>query len=246
MLRTTNPALNAKVLKGVERSYGEDAMTVNGAINKTGILLLLVVLSASWVWRGFYAQSLNVMTWMLVGIIGGLIAAIVTIFKKEWSPVSAPVYAILEGFALGGISAIFQKQYPGIAFQAVLLTFAVLICMLIAYRTGMIKVTEKFRAGIIAATFGIFIFYMLTMVLSLFGVRMPIYYGNSMLSIGISVFIVIIAALNLVLDFDFFDKGTEAGLPKYMEWYAAFGLMVTLIWLYLEILRLLAKINSRR
>ena len=241
-----NPALSAKVLKGVERTHGENAMTVNGSINKTGVLLLLVILSASWVWRGFFTQSLNVMTWMWIGIIGGLVAALVTIFKKEWAPVSAPIYAILEGFAIGGISAVFQKMYPGIVFQAVLLTFAVLICMLVAYKSGIIRVTEKFKAGVFAATSGIFLFYMVTLILGFFGIRVPIYYGNGMLSIGISVFIVIIAALNLAIDFDFFEKGSDAGLPRYMEWYAAFGLMVTLIWLYLEILRLLAKLQSRR
>jgi len=171
----------------------------------------------------------------------------VTIFKKEWSPVTAPIYALLEGMALGGISAIINTRYPGIAFQAVSLTFGTLFVMLSLYRSGIIKVTDKFRIGIIAATGGICLFYFASMLLSFFHVNFfGSVWGSGAVGIGFSLVVVAIAALNLVLDFDFVEQGVAYGVPKYMEWYAAFGIMVTLVWLYLEILRLLAKMNSRR
>jgi len=171
--------------------------------------------------------------------------ALVTIFKPVWAPVTAPIYALLEGLALGAISAYFQARFPGIVIQAVALTFGVLFALLLAYRSGLIPVTENFRLGIVAATGGIAIFYLVAIGLGFFGIRIPMLHEGSWLGIGFSVFVVIIAALNLVLDFDFIEKGAEQGAPKVMEWYAAFGLIVTLVWLYLEILRLLSKLRSR-
>ena len=249
-MRTSNPALNPKVFDnyGSASMTGQSIMTIQGTINKIGMLLLLAFLAAAWSWilylRGASASTMNLITFG--GAIGGFIAALVTIFKKEWSPVSAPVYALLEGLLLGGISVVFNNSYPGIAFQAVFLTFATLLTMLFIYKTGIIKVTEKFRLGVFAATGGIALFYFISIILGFFGVNVPYVFGNGIIGIGFSLLVVGIAALNLVLDFDFIESGAENGAPKYMEWYAAFGLMVTLIWLYLEILRLLAKSRSRR
>jgi len=182
---------------------------------------------------------------MIGGAIGGFILALVTVFKPKLSPYTAPFYALFEGLFLGGISALMNASYPGIVMQAVGLTFGTLFAMLFAYKTGLIKVTQKFRSGIIAATGGIMLFYMVTWILGMFGFGNGLYYGSSLLSIGISLFVVVIAALNLVLDFDFIERGAQSGAPKYMEWYGAFGLMVTLIWLYIELLRLLSKLASR-
>jgi len=182
---------------------------------------------------------------MIVGLIGGLIFSMVTIFKKEWSPITAPIYALLEGLVLGGLSAVFDVRYPGIGIQAVSLTFGTLFVLLIAYSSGLIKVTQKFRLGIVAATGGIFVFYMLEMVLGFFGIQFNSINGSGLIGIGFSLIVVAIAALNLVLDFDFIEQGVQVGAPKYMEWYGAFGIMVTLVWLYIEILRLLSKLRSR-
>ena len=180
------------------------------------------------------------------GAIGGLIVAIVTAFKKEWSPVTAPIYAVLEGLFLGGISATFEARWPGIVVQAVALTFGTLFCLLMAYKSRIIKVTENLRLGIFAATGAIAVFYLVTIVLSFFKIQVPFVFGSGPIGIIFSLVVVVIAALNLVLDFDFIEKGAEHGAPKYMEWYGAFALMVTLIWLYLEILRLLSKVRDRR
>jgi uncharacterized YccA/Bax inhibitor family protein len=183
---------------------------------------------------------------LIVGLLGGMIFAFITIFKKEWSPVTAPIYALLEGMALGGISAMMNHYYPGIAFQAVSLTFGTLFVMLFLYRSGIIKVTDKFRIGIIAATGGICLFYFASMLLSFFHINFfGSVWGSGVVGIGFSLFVVAIAALNLVLDFDFIEQGVNAGVPKFMEWYGGFGIMVTLVWLYIEILRLLAKTRSR-
>jgi uncharacterized YccA/Bax inhibitor family protein len=184
--------------------------------------------------------------WMMVGLIGGLITAVVTTFKKEWSPITAPIYAVLEGFALGGISALLESQYEGIVIQAVALTFGTAGCLLMAYKSGVIKATENFKLGIFAATGGIGFIYLIGWIMSFFGTSIPYIHENGLIGIGFSLVVVVIAALNLVLDFDFIEKGAEQGAPKFMEWYGAFGLMVTLIWLYIEILRLLSKLNSRK
>jgi uncharacterized YccA/Bax inhibitor family protein len=169
----------------------------------------------------------------------------VTVFKKEWSPVTSPIYALLEGLVLGGLSAMFELRYPGIAMEAVGLTFGTLFVMLFLYKSGVIKVTQKFRMGVVAATGGIVIFYFLTWILSMLHISMfSSVFGSGPIGIGFSLLVVAIASLNLVLDFDFVEQGVAYGAPKYMEWYAAFGIMVTLVWLYLEMLRLLSKFRK--
>src|SRR5271163_1238544 len=243
-LRTSNPALNEKAFKG-QVATGE-AMTLQGTVNKTGALLLCVVATAAWTWGlGHSNQPEAAMPWMIGGLLGGFVTALVTIFKKTWAPVTAPIYALLEGLALGGISAIYDVRFHGIAIQAVSLTFGTLLVLSLAYRSGLIPVTQKFRLGVVAATGGIALFYLASIVLGFFGIHFTTINGSGPIGIAFSAFVVVIAALNLVLDFDFIESGVAAGAPKYMEWYAGFGLMVTLIWLYLEILRLLSKLRSR-
>jgi uncharacterized YccA/Bax inhibitor family protein len=246
LMRTSNPALNDQAFRGADVAIGEP-MTLQGTVNKTGVLLLCVIATAAWTWNIFmhsHSQE-SAMSLAMVGGIGGFIVALVTIFKKTWAPVTAPIYALLEGLALGGISAMFELRFPGIAIQAVSLTFGTLAVLLLVYRSGLIPVTQNFKLGVVAATGGIALFYVVTMVLGFFGVHFTTINGSGPIGIGFSVFVVIIAALNLVLDFDFIEHAVAAGAPKYMEWYAAFGLMVTLIWLYFEILRLLSKLRSR-
>src|SRR5579863_3111985 len=245
-MRTSNPALNPKAFQGEGVAVGE-AMTLKGTVNKTGFLLICVMATAIWTWK-LFMESHNpesVMGLAAIGGIGGFIAALVTIFKKNWAPVTAPIYALLEGLVLGGVSAMFEMRYNGIAIQAVSLTFGTLVVLLLAYRSGLIPVTEKFKMGVVAATGGIALFYLVSMVLGFFGIHFTTINGAGPIGIAFSVFVVIVAALNLVLDFDFIESGVRTGAPKYMEWYAAFGLMVTLIWLYFEILRLLSKLRSR-
>ncbi len=253
LMKTSNPALSENTFRNLAGTgYGGSAettgaMTLNGTVNKTGILLACVIATAVWTWHLFLQTHdyTYVAPLMMVGFIGGFIFAMITIFKKEWSPVTSPIYALLEGLALGGISAVFDMRYPGIAFQAVGLTFATLFVLLLAYRSGLIQVTQKFRLGIIAATGGIMVFYLLEMVLGFFGIHFAAINGSGPIGIAFSLFVVAIAALNLVLDFDFIEQGVKFGAPKYMEWYGAFGIIVTLVWLYLEILRLLSKFRSR-
>ena len=255
LIKTSNPALGQNTFSDFARSqYGGplvDAsarMTLNGTINKTGILLLCAVATAAWTWNSFVqTQDLSFAgPAVMIGAFGGLIVAFVTAFKKEWSPVTAPIYALLEGLVLGGLSAVFNLRYPGIAMEAVGLTFGTLFVLLLAYKSGLIKVTQKFRLGVVAATGGVFLFYMAQMLLGFFHVSFfSSVNGSGIVGIGFSLIVVGIAALNLVLDFDFVEQGVTYGVPKYMEWYAAFGIMVTLVWLYLEILRLLAKMRSR-
>ena len=245
MIGTSNPALNEKTFKG-QVAYGE-AMTLQGTVNKTGLLLLCVVATAAWTWGLAHSNTPEaVYPWMIGGIIGGFVVALVTIFKKTWSPFTAPMYALLEGLALGGISALFEKTYPGVAIQAVGLTLGTLFVMLLAYKTGLIRATQGFKIGVIAATGGIAVFYLVEMALSFFlHVQVPAINGSGPWGIAFSLFVIAIAAFNLVLDFDMIETGVNGGAPKYMEWYGAFGLMVTLIWLYLEILRLLGKVRRR-
>jgi uncharacterized YccA/Bax inhibitor family protein len=260
LIKTSNPALGENTFRNMAGSqyggyggqYGTiDAaarMTLSGTVNKTGILLLCALASAAWTWNDFLqTRDINdVAGRLMIGTFGGLIFALITVFKKEWSPVTAPVYALLEGMVLGGLSAIFDLRYPGIAIQAVSLTFGTLFALLVAYRVGLIRVTQKFRLGVVAATGGIMLFYLAEMLLGFFGVHFTSVNGGGPIGIVFSLLVVGIAALNLVLDFDFVEQGVTYGVPKYMEWYAAFGIMVTLVWLYLEMLRLLSKINSRR
>jgi len=246
LMKTSNPALNRSTFQGLSVLSGE-TMTLDGTVNKTGLLLLCTAATAAWTWH-LFMQSRSVASVglpLVVGLFGGLIFALVTVFKKEWAPVTAPIYALLEGLALGGISAVFEVRFPGIAIQSVALTFGTLGVLLLAYRSGLIPVTQKFRLGVVAATGAIFLFYLAEIVLSFFGVHFASINGSGVAGITFSAVVVIIAALNLVLDFDFIESGVRANAPKYMEWYAAFGLVVTLIWLYLEILNLLAKARSR-
>jgi uncharacterized YccA/Bax inhibitor family protein len=245
-MRTSNPALNERAFQG-ERAVLGDTMTLQGTVNKTGVLLICAVATAAWTWNLFLHSHSpqTVMPLAILGGIGGLVVAMVTIFKKQWAGITAPIYALLEGLVLGSISAILELRFPGIAIQAVSLTFGTLVVLLLAYRSGLIAVTEKFRLGVIAATGGIALFYIVEIVLGFFGIHFTAINGSGAIGIGFSIFVVIIAALNLVLDFDFIETGVRVGAPKYMEWYGAFGLMVTLIWLYFEILRLLSKLRSR-
>jgi uncharacterized YccA/Bax inhibitor family protein len=248
LMRTSNPTLNENAFRSEGVAYGQEAMTIQGTVNKTGVLLLCSILTATWTWNTFlHSRSPeSVMGPLVLGAIGGFVVAIVTVFKKNWAPITAPLYALLEGLVLGGISAMFELRFPGLPIQAVSLTFGVLIVMLLAYRSGLIPVTDKLRLGIVAATGGIAVFYFAEFILGFFGIHFTTINGSSPIGIGFSLVVVVIASLNLVLDFDFIERGARAGAPKYMEWYGAFGLMVTLIWLYLEILRLLAKLRDRR
>jgi len=247
IFKSGNPAMN--VFQNTITLPGAGVMTERGTLNKFFMLFLLVMGSASLTWKAFY-DGVDVMPYMWGAAILGFITAIVVIFKKEWAAYLTPVYALFEGVFLGGISAIynnvFAKTAPGIVTQAVLLTFGAVIAMYLLYRFRIIKVTEQFRSIIFIATAGIAIFYLLAMVLRMFHVDIAFIHEGSMLGIGFSLFVVAIAALNLLLDFDMIEKGVAAGAPKYMEWYGAFGLLVTIVWLYLEILRLLSKLANRK
>ncbi len=240
--KSSNPALSEKIFeKQGFVSHGEK-MTVQGTVNKSLILFVCAIVPAYYVFDMFLAGH-STMGLLAVGAIGGFIAALVTIFKPTVAPISAPIYAALEGLFLGGVSAIAEMSFPGIAFQAVMLTFGTMFIMLVTYRTGLIKVNEKFRSGIIAATGAIALIYFINFIMSFFGESMPMIHEGGLMGIGFSLVVIAIAALNLLLDFDFIEKSSLHGAPKYMEWYGAFGLMVTLVWLYLEILRLLSKLN---
>lgn len=252
-MRSGNPALKESTFldlgSGAVVARDGEAMTLNGTINKTGILLLLTVLTAAFSWNqalgpdGLPAPGFAVYMWG--GAIGGFVLALITVFKKTWSPVTAPLYALVEGFFLGAISAVYNAQFGGIVMQAVMLTFGILFALLFAYRSGLIEATENFKLGVVAATGGIALVYLATIALGFFGIKIPLIHESGLVGIGFSLFVVVIASLNLVLDFDFIETGVEQGAPKYMEWYGAFGLMVTLVWLYLELLRLLSKLQSR-
>jgi len=244
-MRATNPLLSENAIRSQEyASYSANAMTIDGTINKTAIMLLITAGMAMLSWTMFGASP-AAQIWMIIGAIGGFILAMVTVFKKEWSSVTAPVYALFEGVFLGCFSGFMETIFPGIAFQAICLTFFVLLSLLVAYQSRIIKVTENFRLGVFAATGAIALYYLFSIILGFFGITVPLIHDSGPLGIGFSVVVVIIASLNLVMDFDFIERGSQANLPKYMEWYGAFGLMVTLIWLYVEIIRLLAKLRSR-
>lgn len=246
LFRTTNPALNSRTFERSHPLIAGQAMTLQGTVNKAGLLLLCVVATSAWTWGlARSAEPQAAVPWMIAGVFGGLIAAVATIFKPQWAAITAPIYALLEGLALGGISSIIDQAYHGLAIQAVGLTFAVAAVMLGAYTSGLLRATRKFTIGVIAATGGIFLLYIADMVMGFFGHRIGVLSAATPLGIAVSVFIVGVAALNLILDFDLIERGVANGSPKYMEWYGAFGLMVTLVWLYLEMLRLLAKIRER-
>lgn len=255
-MHSSNPALSDKVFQNFE-SYGDTTvMTITGTVTKTLITLTLALLTAGWTWHTFEEaggaalgpQAVGViMPYMLGGMVVGLIVALVTMFKQTWAPMTTPVYALAEGFFLGGISAITQAQFPDvpIVFQALGLTFGTAAVMLIAYQTGLIKVTDKLRSCVIAATGAIFLVYLVSMVLNFFNMEVPYIHGYGMVGIGFSLCVVGLAAFNLLLDFDTIEGLSHQRAPKYMEWYGAFSLMVTLVWLYIEILRLLSKLNRR-
>lgn len=251
-MHSGNPALNENTFLDVSTGQlvsgaTSGAMTLNGTVNKTGLMLLMLVATAAYTWSLYTPENPGaVMPWLLVGGIGGFIVALVTVFKKTWAPVTAPLYALLEGLFVGAVSAMFEASFPGIVMQAVMLTMGVLASLLLAYKSGLIKATENFKLGVVAATGGIALLYLVNIGMRLFGLDgIGFIHEASWMGIAFSAFVVVIAALNLVLDFDFIESGVEAGAPKYMEWYGAFGLVVTLVWLYLEILRLLSKLQSR-
>jgi uncharacterized YccA/Bax inhibitor family protein len=242
-MRTSNPVLRADSF--AVPNTGTTAMTIGGAVTKTAVLVGLTVLVTL---ATYTAARRGLPVWPLAtaGGIGGFVIALVTVFKPAWARVTGFLYAIAEGLLLGAVSAGFEARYPGIAISAAGCTFGTLAGLLLAYQTGFIRATENFKLGVFAATAGIALFYLVSFGLGLFGIRIPYIHEGGWLGIGFSAFVVVVAALNLVLDFDFIENGAARGAPKYMEWYAAFGLLVTLVWLYLEILRLLAKIMGRR
>ncbi len=247
-MESSNPTLNERTFSAARVGIGQPAMTIQGTVNKTFILLALLVVAATWTW----SKTSDPSSAGFVGItfmgsmIVGFILAIVTSFKPVWSPITAPLYAVCEGLLLGILSAYFEMRYPGIVMQAVGLTFAVTFAMLMGYKAGFLQATPALRKGLMIAMGGIMIFYAVVWIASMFGIHPPGFInGGGPLGIAFSLFVVGIAAMSLVLDFDLIESGSREGLEKYMEWYGAFALMVTLIWLYMEILRLLSKINRR-
>ncbi|HEY3371946.1 MAG TPA: Bax inhibitor-1/YccA family protein [Prolixibacteraceae bacterium] len=252
--KSSNPVFGKNIFNQSVTSTDEGVMTVNGTINKTAIMLAIVIFAATFTWRKFMGaidpalpgvMPQGIMGWMLGGAIGGFITALITIFSPRRAAMTAPIYAVCQGLFLGAVSAMFEAMYPGLVMRAVSLTFGVFVIMLLLFRSGTIQVTDKFRTVIIAATGGIALVYLVSFIASMFGASLGFMQGNSLVSIGFSLVVVVVAALNLILDFDMITRGADARAPQYMEWYGAFGLMVTLIWLYLEMLRLLSKLNSR-
>lgn len=252
IFKSGNPTLTEKMFDKSHEMAANNmgTMTVRGAINKFGFMMLMLIAGAAYNWNLYEQLKQDTMTTLMwVGIIGGLISALAITFKPNWAPVLAPLYALLEGLFIGAISAImnaaFADSYPGLIMQAVGLTFGVALAMFLLYNFRVISATERFKSIVFTATLGIGIFYLITMVLRMFGVNVSFMYDSSLLSIGISLFVVGIAALNLIMDFDMIEQGAERGAPKFMEWYGAFGLMVTIVWLYIEMLKLLSKLSSR-
>lgn len=249
MIRTANPALKTSTFADFRAGMKVDdqVMTVQGTVTKTAVLLILAFAGATFTWSLLANGSAAAGPLMMAGGLGGFVLALATIFKKTWAPVTAPLYAAAEGLLLGGLSAMVQAQFPQvpIVMQAVLLTFGVLAAMLILYTTRVIKVTQKFMMGVVAATGGIMLVYVVNFFMGFFGMSVPYLHSSGPIGIGISLAIVVVAALNLVLDFKIVEDGAEMRAPKWMEWYGAFGIMVTLVWLYIEMLRLLSKLNSR-
>jgi uncharacterized YccA/Bax inhibitor family protein len=242
---TGNPTLSEKTFQETRPMIVGEAMTVQGAVNKTAILLILALMTAAYTWNITQTDPGAAQTWMIGGAIGGFIIAMVTIFKKAWSPITAPLYALVEGLFIGAVSCVFEMRFPGLVTQAVMLTFGTLAALLAAYTTGLIRATSAFRRGVVAATGGVLLVYLASFVLGFFGIQIPGIFGNGLIGIGFSLVVVVIAAMNLVLDFDLIESGARENAPKYMEWYSGFALLVTLVWLYLEILRLLSKLRSR-
>lgn len=247
-MSTANPALSDGVFLGFPIARAASGtMSVAGTVLKTGILVAIMSVTAAYTWLQFKSGQTGLLYGLLIaGSIGGLIASIATIWFPKISPVSAPIYAAFEGLVLGAISSIFEVKYPGIAFQALALSVGTLTAMLGLYGTGILRATEKFRAGLFAATAGIALVYLVGFVASFFGAGIPYIHESGLIGIGFSIVVVVIAALNLIIDFDQIHRGVQFQAPKYMEWYAGFSLLITLVWMYLEILRLLAKLRSNR
>jgi len=250
LFKSGNPTLSEKQFQQTTSDYNSyETMTVRGTMNKFGFLMLMVMAGAAFSWQAFN-EGKNITPYLLIGALGGLVVALVITYKKEWSGYLAPAYGILEGVFVGAISAyfnfLFREKYPDIIMHAVLLTFAVAASMYLLYSLRIIKVTERLRSVIFVATASIAVFYLLTWILGFFGIHFAFLTTGSTFGIVFSLAVIGIAALNLLLDFDMIERGSEMGEPKFMEWYGAFGLLVTLVWLYLEILRLLSKLNDRK
>lgn len=245
IMRSGNPVLTDETFRRGHFGTAEATMTIAGTVQKTGLALLILTAAAGTVWN-LGLRDPRAMSLVLPGVLGGFLAAMATIYRPTWAPITTPIYAALEGMALGAISLGFETRYPGLVSQAVFLTFGTLGALLLAYRSGVIQPTENFKLGITAATGGIALLYLVGFVLSFFGFAIPLIHGSGPIGIAFSLAVVAIAAFNLVLDFDFIEQGARRGAPQYMEWYGAFGLLVTLVWLYLEMLRLLSKLQERR
>lgn len=244
--RSGNPMFTSETFDETIIEGSVPKMTLQGTVNKVGISLILVLISAAFTWNQYFSFGPSSITGLTIGgSLIGLVFALITIFKKTWAPITAPLYALSKGFALGGISAMYEAQFGGITIQAVTLTFATMFGLLFAYKTGIIKPDKNFMLMVFAGTFAIFALYLVNFIMMFFGASIGFIHSNGLFGIGFSLLVVCIAALNLVLDFDYIEQGAENNAPKYLEWYGAFSLMVTLIWLYLEILRLLSKLRSR-
>lgn len=245
--KSKNPALGENTFKNLANTAeGTETMTIQGTVNKTAILGIIVLAAASITWQMVSSGDVsNLYPLLIAGLISSFVAAIIIIFNKKTAAYLAPLYCIAQGLVLGAISAIMEMMYSGIVLQAVILTLGILFSLLFLYRTRIIKATENFKLIVASATMGIGVFYLIAIIGRMFGFQMPLIHDNDMWGIIFSLAVVVIAALNLVIDFDFIEQGEAVGAPKYMEWYGAFGLMVTIIWLYIEILRLLSKLRSR-
>lgn len=244
-MKSSNPILRDNVFENAY-AIADRPMTIGGTMNKLLLLSLVMLLSAAAVYYQFslkHFDYVNIM--MIAGIIIGFICAIVIAFKVNSTPYLAPVYAFSQGAALSAISCFFEASFPGIVIQAISMTFIVVFIMAALYKMNLIKATERFRAVLFTATLAIAVFYLIAFILTFFNVNIPYFTSTSDLSIGINIAIACIAALNLIIDFDFIEKGVSAPLPSIYEWYGAFGLLVTVLWLYIEILRLLARIRQR-
>ena len=244
-MRTANPTLNDQVFANAPATVGGQVMTLQGVVNKTFILALLLVISGGFSWQLVQANPQIGGLLSIGSALVGFILVLASSFKPTWSPIIAPAYGVVEGIFVGVISARYSGLYDGIVLQAALLTLGILFALLFAYQSRLIQATENFKLGLVAATGGIAIVYLASIVLSFFGIQIPLIHESGLVGIGFSLVVVVIAALNLVLDFDFIEKGVAQGAPKYMEWQSALGLLVTIVWLYIEMLRLLSKLRSR-
>ena len=249
LFKSGNPALDKETFTGFKNiAVTENVMTLQGTVNKTGVLLLAVIVPALYTWN-LFLSTMNfdiIAPFFYAGTFGGLAVAFIIVFNKEWAPFLAPIYSILQGLCLGGLSAALNTKFPGIVLQALLLTFGICSVLLIIYKLKIIKPTENFKLIVSSATGGLGLYYLLSIGLSYFHINVPLINDNTTGGIIFSLFAVVLASMNLVVDFDFIEQGAENKAPKYMEWYGAFGVMVTIIWLYVEILRLLAKARSRK